>query len=57
MIKFENVTFVKVNVTKMKKEEFVSSHLGIFWRDKDEKARKKMLSQVYDLCAGAKETK
>lgn len=57
MIKFENVTFVKANVLSVKKEEFISSHLDIFWRDKDEETRKKMLSQVYDLCAGAKKTK
>lgn len=57
MIKFENVTFVKANVLRVKKEDFISSHLNIFWRDKDEETRKKMLSQAYDLCAGAKKTK
>lgn len=57
MIKFENVTFVKANVLRVKKEDFISSHLNIFWRDKDEETRKKMLSQAYDLCAGPKKAK
>lgn len=52
MIKFENVAFVKANVVKMKKAEFIDSHLNIFWRDRDGETRRKMLSQVYDLCAG-----
>lgn len=57
MIKFENVTFIKDVVKKMKKEEFISTHLNIFWRDKTEETRTKMLSQVYDLCAGQKKSK
>jgi hypothetical protein len=57
MIKFENVTFCKDVIRKMKKEEFISSHLNIFWRDKDEQTRKKMLSQVYGLCAEPKKAK
>ena len=56
MIKFENVTFLKGVVSKMKKEEFVKSHLDIFWKDKNEQRRKKMLSQVYELCAGPKKS-
>lgn len=56
MIKFENVTFLKGVVSKMKKEEFVNSHLDIFWQDKNEQTRKKMLSQVYELCAGPKKS-
>lgn len=57
MIKFENVTFIKSEVLKMKKAEFISSHLKIFWRDKDEETRRKMLSQAYDHCAGPKKAK
>lgn len=57
MIKFENVTFIKSEVLKMGKEEFIFRHLDIFWRDKDEETRRKMLSQAYDLCAGPKEAK
>lgn len=57
MIKFENVTFISSEVLKMKKTEFISSHLKIFWRDKDEETRRKMLSQAYDLCAGPKKAK
>lgn len=52
MIRFENVTFIKAEVVKMKKEAFVSGHINIFWLDKDKETRKKMLSQVYDLCVG-----
>lgn len=54
MIKFENVTFVKAEVAKMKKEEFINSHIDIFWPDKNKNTRRKMLSQAYDLCAGKK---
>lgn len=57
MIKFENVTFIKAEVLKMKKSEFIASHLNIFWPDKKEETRRKMLSQVYDLCAGSKKSK
>jgi len=56
MIRFENVTFIVSEVGKMKKEDFISHHLGIFWRDKDEKTRRKMLSQAYDLCVKPKKT-
>lgn len=57
MIKFENVSFVEANVTKAKKEEFISANLNVFWRDRNEATRKKMLAQAYDLCAGTKKTK
>lgn len=57
MIKYENVTFIKVEVMKMKKGEFINHHLNIFWLDKNEETRRKMLSQVYDLCAGPKKSK
>lgn len=57
MIKFENVTFIKAEVLKMNKGEFVTRHQDIFWRDKNTEARRKMLSQVYDLCAGPKKAK
>lgn len=57
MIKFENVTFIKSEVLKMKKAEFISNHLDIFWRDRNEETRRKMLSQAYDLCAGPKKAK
>lgn len=57
MIKYENVTFIKAEVLKMKKTEFISCHLKVFWREKNEETRRKMLSQVYDLCAGPKKSK
>lgn len=57
MIKFEKVTFIKAEVVKMKKDEFISKHVNIFWPDKEKETRKKMLSQAYDLCAGPKKAK
>lgn len=57
MIKFEKVTFSKDAVRKMKKSEFISAHLEALWRDKAEDTRKKMLSQVYDLCVRPKKAK
>lgn len=57
MIRFENVTFLKAEVLKMKKEDFISKHVNIFWLDRNKETRKKMLSQAYDLCAGEKKTK
>lgn len=49
MLRYENVTFLKEPVQKQTKEEFISAHLNVFWREKEEKVRKKMLGQVYDL--------
>ena len=44
---YENVTFVEDEVKKMSKEVFIDKHLGVFWTDRDEETRKKMLADVY----------
>lgn len=54
MLKYENVTFIKEEVKKMSKGAFVAQHLNVFWLDRDESTRKKMLGAVYDLIAGVK---
>lgn len=54
MLKYENVTFVREEVKKMSKGAFVAQHLNVFWLDRDEATRKKMLGAVYDLIAGVK---
>ena len=58
MLKYENVTFVKEEVKKMSKSEFIAHHLNVFWLDRDEAKRKKMLGAAYDLItAGVKKGK
>lgn len=47
MIKYEGVTFIKSEIEKMSKEDFINRHLPLFWLDKDEKTRRKMLTSVY----------
>lgn len=57
MLKYENVTFIKEPAKKLTKEEFIGLHLNIFWLDRDEETRKKMLGAVHDLITGSKNTK
>lgn len=52
MLKFEGVTFVADAVKRMTKEEFIEAHLNVYWKDRKEKQRRKMLSDVYDKIAG-----
>ena len=47
-MKFDGVNFNPVEVAKMSREAFVARHIGVFWQDRDEKTRKKMLGKVYD---------
>lgn len=49
MIKYENVTFDKAAVAGMSREDFIERHIGIFWQDRDERTRRKMLEAVYRL--------
>lgn len=49
---YEGVNFNAEEVRKMTPEEFESRHLPLFWRDRNEETRKKMLGQVYELIAG-----
>lgn len=46
---FERVNFNEEGIKKMSREEFVSRHLDLFWLDRDEATRKKMLGEVYDI--------
>lgn len=57
MLKFENVTFLKDPAKRMTKEEFIGHHLNVFWLDRKESTRRKMLGTVHDLITGAKKTK
>lgn len=49
MLRYENVTFLKEPVQRQTRDEFIAVHLNVFWRDKEERIRRKMLGQVYDL--------
>ncbi len=57
MLKYENVTFLKAPAKKVSREEFISQHLNVFWQDRDESTRKKMLGTVHDLIIGTKKVK
>lgn len=55
---FEGVNFNDDEVRKLSREEFEQQHIGLFWRDRDEATRKKMLAQAYGLiCKPAERTK
>lgn len=49
---YEGVNFNDEAVRKMTPAEFEARHIGVFWKDKDEETRRKMLSEVYELIAG-----
>ena len=49
---YEKVTFVEEEIKKMSKEVFIEKHLGVFWVDRDEETRKKMLADVYKRITG-----
>lgn len=55
MLKYENVSFVKEEVRKMSKLEFIAKHLNVFWLDRDEAKRRKMLGAAYDLVVKVKD--
>lgn len=44
---FEGVNFNDEEVKKLSAEEFEERHVNLFWLDRNEETRKKMLSQVY----------
>lgn len=46
---FEGVNFNEEEIKKMIWDEFESRHINLFWLDRDEATRKKMLGQVYDI--------
>lgn len=57
MLKYENVTFLKEPAMKLTREEFIAQHLHVFWQDRKESTRRKMLGQVHDLITGVKHSK
>lgn len=46
---YEQVNFNDEEVKKMSREDFESRHINLFWLDRDEATRKKMLGEVYDI--------
>ena len=49
---YEGVTFVEAEVKKMGEQDFVKTMLPVFWQDRDEATRKKMLADVYSRITG-----
>lgn len=48
---FERVTFIKSECVKMSREDFINRHIDVFWTDRKESTRRKMLGKAYDLMA------
>lgn len=57
MVKYENVTFLKDPAKRLTREEFIAQHLNVFWQDRKESTRRKMLGTVHDIIMGVKKTK
>ena len=57
MLKYENVTFLREPAKKLTREEFIALHLNVFWLDRKEITRRKMLGTVHDLIIGVKKSK
>lgn len=57
MVKYENVTFLKEPAKRLTREEFIAQHLNVFWQDRKESTRRKMLGTVHDIIMGVKKTK
>ena len=49
---YEGVAFVEEACARMTKEEFIEHHKGVFWQDRDEQTREKMLADVYERMFG-----
>ena len=56
-MRYEGVTFVEDTCREMTKEEFIEHHKGVFWQDRDEQTREKMLADVYERMFGKPEVK
>lgn len=56
MLKYENVTFLIEPAKRLTREEFIAQHLNVFWQNRKESTRKKMLGEVHDLITGAKKS-
>lgn len=48
---FEGVTFIESECVKMSREEFIEQHVDVFWTDRKDATRRKMLGKAYDLMA------
>ena len=48
-MRYEGVNFNEEAVKVLSQEDFVAIHIEAFWRDRDRKTRKMMLTQVYGL--------
>lgn len=53
----EGVTFIEHEIRKMSKSDFIRIHMPVFWQDRNESDRRKMLSDTYDLIVGEKKEK
>lgn len=51
---FERVNFNEEEVRKMSLANFTKRHIHLFWLDRDEKTREKMLGQAYGLIKPSK---
>lgn len=56
-MRYEGVTFVEEACNGMSKEEFIEHHKDVFWQDRDDKTREKMLADVYERMFGKPEEK
>ncbi len=56
-MRYEGVTFVTEACKGMSKEEFIERHKDVFWQDRDEQTREKMLADVYERMFGKPEKK
>ncbi len=48
-LRFEGVTFIKSECTKLSREDFINRHVDVFWTDRKEATRRMMLGKAYDL--------
>lgn len=46
-MRYNGVTFVDEACKGMSEDEFIEAHKDVFWKDRDEKTRLKMLADVY----------
>ena len=46
---FEKVSFSVDYAKSVTKEEFIERHVDVFWLDRSEDVRRKMLSDAYDI--------
>lgn len=53
----DRVNFNDDEVRKLSREDFIAMHAGVFWQDREEETRLKMLSDVYDRICGPKPKK